>query len=181
MPLASESRTLYLSLRCRGDCPPAHVAHERLKAVHPAIIARVRVPVEREFLRHLRLPRAVAEIGGVFAIVAVFTAAGGLYSVMTAAVGRRRREFGIRVALGASPAQTRWTVVADAMRLTAAGVIAGALGGWMVARSLSSFHYGVTATDPLSWTAVIATLALASLAAAWRPALEAARVDPVGC
>jgi hypothetical protein len=179
VPLGSESRTLYLSLRCRGDCPPAHVAHERLDAVHPAISAHVRPPIEREFLRHLQLPRAVAEIGGAFAVVAVLTAAGGLYSVMTAAVGRRRREFGIRVALGASPAQTRWGVLAEAWRLTAAGVAAGAAGGWIVARALSAFHYGVTAADPVSWSGVLATLAIAAFVAAWRPAAQAARIDPV--
>jgi ABC-type antimicrobial peptide transport system permease subunit len=147
--------------------------------VHPAITARVRPPVEREFLRHLQLPRAIAGIGGVFAVVAVLTAGGGLFSVMTAAVARRRREFGIRVALGASPNQTRRGVLAEALRLTTIGVIGGAVGGWIVASSLSAFHYGVTAADPVSWTGVLATIAIASLAAAWRPALEAARVDPV--
>jgi hypothetical protein len=179
VPLGSESRTLYASLRCRSSCPAEHVMRERLSAVHPAITPRVRPPIGGAFLAHLELPRAVAEIGGVFAIVAVLTAAGGLFSVMTAAVARRRREFGIRAALGASPAQTRWNVMADALRLTGAGVIAGGAGGWLVARSLSSFHYGVTASDPVSWGVVLATLALASIAAAWRPALEAARVDPV--
>jgi len=179
VPLGSDSRTLYLNLRCRGDCPPGHVAQERLASVHPAIVARVTPPVERAFLSELQLPRAVAEIGGVFAIVAVLTAAGGLFSVMTAVVGRRRREFGIRTALGASPSQMRRLVFADALRLVALGVITGSAGGWIVARSLSSFHYGVTATDPVSWVAVLGTIAVASIGAAWRPALDAMRIDPV--
>jgi putative ABC transport system permease protein len=177
--LGSESRTLSASLRCRGSCPAEHVMRERLAAVHPAIVPRERPPIDAAFLAHLELPRAVAHIAGVFAMIAVLTAAGGLFSVMTAAVARRRREFGIRAALGASPAQTRWTVLAGALRLTAVGITGGAAGGWIVAESLSSFHYGVTATDPLSWSVVLAALALASVAAAWRPALEAARVDPV--
>jgi hypothetical protein len=179
VPLGSESRTLCASLRCRGACPAEHVMRERLSSIHPAITPRVRPPIAAAFLAHLELPRAVAQIGGVFAMVAVLTAAGGLFAVMTAAVARRRREFGIRAALGASPAQTRWTVLASALRQTAAGLAGGVAGGWMVAQALSSFHYGVTAADPVSWSSVLASLALASVAAAWRPALEAARVDPV--
>jgi predicted permease len=178
-PLGNASRTLFLNLRCRGACPDERAIRSRLAAVHPSIGARLVPSAEIEYLNHLRLPRAVAEVGGVFAIVAVLTAAGGLFSVMTLAVGRRRREFGVRVALGASPAQLRRLVLRDVLGIVMTGGAVGAAGGWVVARGLASFHYGVSADDPVSWLGVLGTIAIAALAAAWRPILQAVRVDPV--
>jgi predicted permease len=179
VPLGSESRTLYLSFRCRVACPSEPRMRDRLAAIHPAITPRVRPPIGAAFLAELELPRAVARIAGVFALVAVLTAGGGLFSVMTAVVACRRREFGIRTALGAAPAQTRRSVLREALRLSSAGMVAGGAGGFVIARSLSAFQYGVTSTDPVSWSVVLTTIAAAALAAAWRPAVTAARVDPV--
>jgi ABC-type antimicrobial peptide transport system permease subunit len=59
------------------------------------------------------------------------------------------------------------------------GTALGVGGGWIVARALAGYQYGVTAADPLTWVGVIGTIALTSLAAAWRPARQATRVDPV--
>ena len=151
----------------------------RLQVIHPVISTRSVTPAEAEYQRHLHLPRATAKVGGLFAIVAVLAAAAGLFGTLTQAVGRRRREFGIRVALGASPRHMRRLVFRDGLSMVAVGVGAGILGGWLVARSLSAFHYGVTAADPAAWAGVIGTIAVASLAAAWRPARQAMRVDPV--
>jgi len=61
----------------------------------------------------------------------------------------------------------------------AVGVIAGGLGGWLVARGLASFQYGVSAWDPIVWIGVLGTIALTALAASWRPARLAMRTDPV--
>jgi hypothetical protein len=168
-----------LSVRCRRECPPAQAFDARIQAVHPAIVVTLRGPVEETFLARQELPRAIAQVAGVFAVVAVLTAAGGLFSVLTYAVGRRRREYGIRTALGASPRQMRWLVVRDGLTIVALGAAIGALGGWMAGRALTSLQYGVTATDPLTWTAVLGTIAITSLIAAWRPARQAMRVDPV--
>ena len=139
----------------------------------------VRVRVRGDGLAHLRLPKATAQIGGLFAVVSVLTAAGGLFSLLTCAIGRRRREFGIRTALGASPRQMARLVFRHGLTVVGVGVFAGALGGWFVARSLASLHYGVSLDDPLIWSGVLGTIALVSIAASWRPALEAMRVDPV--
>jgi putative ABC transport system permease protein len=178
-PLDKDVGTIYVSLRCRGACPDDAAIRSIVGAVHPALNARIVSPSEIEYLNHLRLPRALAEVGVLFAIVAVITAAGGLFSVMTHAVGLRRREFGIRTALGASPAQMRALVFRDASTITAIGLASGALGGWMVAHSLTAFHYGVSPFDPVTWLAVMCTIAATSLAAVWRPARQAVRVDPV--
>jgi predicted permease len=178
-PLGSRSRTLYVNFRCRASCPNEADIRAQVAAVHPALRARPVSSSEDEYLSQLRLPRAAAEVGGLFAVVAVLTAAGGLFSVLTCAVGRRRREFGIRTALGASPKQLQRLVFRDGISVMAIGVVAGVVAGWMVARSLAAFHYGVTAADPVTWAGVLGTVALTSLAAAWRPARQAMRIDPV--
>ena len=179
LPIGTDSDTLRLSLRCRASCPDVATMQSRLQEVHPALTARIIATAENPYLLQLRLPQAIAEVGGLFAIVAVLTAAGGLFTVMTYAVGRRRREFGIRTALGASPRQMGRLVFRDALTLTGAGILAGTLGGWFVARSLAAFHYGVTAADPVVWTGVLGALGLTALAASWRPARQAMRADPV--
>jgi hypothetical protein len=178
-PMGSQSRTLYVNFRCRAACPGDAAIQAQMHAVHPGLRVRVVSPADDVYLTHLRLPRATAEVGGLFTVVAVLTAAGGLFSILSYAVGRRRREFGIRTALGASPTQLRRLVFQDGASLVAMGVAVGLLGAWMVARSLAAFHYGVTAADPITWTGVVGVIALTSVAAAWRPARRAMRVDPV--
>jgi predicted permease len=179
-PLRATEWTPYISVRCRGTCPDPDLIRTEVLAVHPEIdFARLFAGAEADYLNHLRIPRAMAELGGVFTIVAVLTAAGGLFSVMTQTVNRRRREFGIRSALGASPAQMKSVVYREALALAVTGVAAGAAGGWLVARALAAFQYGVSAADPSVWAMVIGTLAMTVLAAVWRPARQAAGIDPV--
>jgi ABC-type antimicrobial peptide transport system permease subunit len=70
-------------------------------------------------------------------------------------------------------------VFRDGVTLVGVGTALGVGCGWMVARALAGYQYGVTAADPVTWASVIGTIALTSLAAAWRPARLATRVDPV--
>jgi putative ABC transport system permease protein len=179
VPLGNESRTLYLSFRCAASCPSEHAIQAGVRRVHPVIGARMTSSAEDVFTAQLTLPRAVANVGGVFAIVAVLTAAGGLFSVLSYAVGRRLREFGIRAALGASPIQVQRLVVRECVSIVAIGIAVGAVGGLAVAKSLGALLYGVTAADPTTWVAVIGTIGITTLSAAWRPAVQAMRVDPV--
>jgi ABC-type antimicrobial peptide transport system permease subunit len=179
VPLGDDSRTLRLSLRCRASCPDAATMQSRLLTVHPALRARVITTAENTYVAQLQLPRALAGIGSLFAAVAVMTAAGGLFSVLTYAVRRRRREFGIRAALGASPRDMRRLVVGDALWLAAAGAATGAAGGWMIARALASFQYGVGAADPMVWASVVGTIVTVALLASWAPARHAMQADPV--
>lgn len=178
VPLHGEAGLLRLTLRCRSSCPDTDTIQARLRRIHAPLRVRTLGAVEDAYVRHLVLPRAIAQVGNVFAAVAVITVAGGLFSVMTLAVGRRRREFGIRIALGASPAQVRRLVLGDGVGLVAAGAMIGALAGWLVARSLAAFSYGVTVSDPIVWSGVLGVLLLSSLASSWRPAVQAMRVDP---
>jgi hypothetical protein len=178
-PLGSSSRTLYANIRCRGTCPAESDLRDLVRRIDPRLGLLASTAAGDQFLQHLKLPQAIAETAGLFAVIAVVTSAGGLFSVLTYAVGRRRREFGIRAALGASPRHIRRLVMQDGLTVVGIGIAAGGVGGWMVARSLAAFHYGVTTTDPITWAAVLGTIATASLLAAWRPARQAARVNPV--
>jgi predicted permease len=178
-PIERHADDVYVSLRCDPSCPDEPAIRSLAAAVHPSLGVRILASRENRYLEHLRLPRATAQVGGLFAVVAVVTAAGGLFSLLTYAVGRRRREFGIRTALGASPGQMARLVIRDGLAVAATGIGVGTIGGWFVVKSLAAFQYGVTSRDPVIWTGVVVTIAIVSLAAAWRPALEAMRVDPV--
>ena len=178
-PLERHADDVYVSVRCGQSCPDEPTLRSLASTVHPGIGVRILASRENRYLEHLRLPRATAQVGGLFAVVAVFTAAGGLFSLLTYAVGRRRREFGIRTALGASPGQMARLVMRDGLGVAAVGLVAGTIGGWFVVKSLTAFHYGIGSDDPVIWSGVIATIVVVSIAAAWRPALSAMRVDPV--
>jgi predicted permease len=167
-----------LNLRCGDACPDVAVVRQRLLAVHPAIGVYDVGPVERDYLESLARPRAAAALAFAFAAIAMVAAAGGLFSVLSYAVGRRRREFGIRTALGAAPARIRRLVARDALAVAAAGVAVGSAGAWMLASWLAAIQFGVSLGDPLGWVVVIGVIAATTMAAAWRPAQLAACVDP---
>jgi putative ABC transport system permease protein len=131
------------------------------------------------YFEELARPRATAALGFTFAAIAVLAAAGGLFSVLSYAVGRRRREFGIRTALGASPVQIRRLVLRDGLVVALTGIAIGAAAAWPLARALASLQYGVTMSDSVSWAAVLTLLGLTTLAASWRPARTAAGCDPI--
>jgi ABC-type antimicrobial peptide transport system permease subunit len=114
----------------------------------------------------------------VFGVIAALAVAGGLFAVLSYLAGRRRREFGVRLALGARPRQLRALVLREGATMVLAGAAVGAVSAWWLTRSLASLMYGVTLGDPVSWVTVFAVLAAISLSASWWPAARASRVDP---
>jgi len=99
--------------------------------------------------------------------------------VLSYAVTRRRREFGIRTALGATPRRVRHVVLRDGLIVAAIGLAVGTVFAIPLSGALRSLQYGVTSSDPLSWAIVLATVALTAMAASWFPARSAARLDPI--
>jgi len=173
------SGNVFLALRCGETCPAIPSIAETIRSVSSQVVIAALGPMDEEYREALARPRAAAALGTVFGVVALLAAAGGLFGVLSAAVARRKREFGIRVALGLSPALLGRLVVVDALKLAAAGVGAGLLGAWMLGRGLAALTYEVSAADPQSLAGVCAALTLAIVVASWRPALRASRVDPV--
>ena len=113
-----------------------------------------------------------------FAIAATLIATCGIYGLMAYAVTQRRREIGVRMALGADRRDVLRLVLARALRIVLAGVIAGLAGAAGVTRVLQSFLFGVTPTDPIAFTVVTLLLMAVGLMAAWLPARRATRIDP---
>jgi ABC-type lipoprotein release transport system permease subunit len=116
---------------------------------------------------------------GVFAGAALVLAAIGLYGLMAYSVEQRRQEIGIRLALGAEPGMLRNMVLAQGGQLTAAGVSAGLAAAFLFARVMGSVVVGMATWDTTVFASVAALLAAVSLVAAYIPAQDATRTDPL--
>jgi predicted permease len=123
--------------------------------------------------------RAPTILVSAFSLLATVLAMLGLYGVMSYTVSRRRRELGIRMALGASQGGIRKMVLVRALKTTSIGIGVGLVLAWTVTRALAGFLYGVSTLDPVVFTVVAAALLAIGLLASYRPARFAAKVDPV--
>ncbi len=135
--------------------------------------------LEEYAAKSVATPRFTAYLVGGFAVFAMLLAGFGLFSVMAYSVTQRRREFGIRMALGAQPADVRSLVVGQAVRTGAIGIVVGLAAAFAATRVLSGLLFGVGANDPATFAGVSATLAAVLLIAAYLPARRATRVDPM--
>jgi ABC-type antimicrobial peptide transport system permease subunit len=114
-----------------------------------------------------------------FAGLALLLACIGVYAVMSYAVRLRTREIGVRMALGARPRNICGLIVAAGARLIVAGTVLGLAGAFAITKLLSSLLYGVTATDPVTFIAVVLMLGTVALGACYVPARRAMYVDPI--
>jgi ABC-type antimicrobial peptide transport system permease subunit len=113
-----------------------------------------------------------------FASAALVLAAVGIYGVVAFSVTQRRREIGIRIALGADQSAVLRLIVRHGALLAIAGIAFGMLAALAATRVLRALLFGVAPSDPLTLASVVALLGLAALAASWIPARRAARLDP---
>lgn len=125
------------------------------------------------------LVRVVTILLTLFAIGAVVIAVLGQYSVMAFAMRRRMRDFGLRIALGASAQQIMRSVLREGLMLTAAGLLIGFALSVLAGNVFRAMLFGVTPTDALTYLTVFAMLGCISLLTCYVPARRAARVDPV--
>jgi predicted permease len=174
---------------------PAAVVHVRTATGHPAGI----IPLIRDSIHDLQPSLPVFEAGpladltgigllphrlaaswlGLFGGVALLLSAIGLYGVLGHAVSLRRREIGVRLAIGATPRAILALVLSQGMRVVLAGLAVG-LGSALIAmRLLASMLYEVSPSDPLTFGLTTALLLLVALAASYLPARRAARLDPI--
>jgi predicted permease len=129
--------------------------------------------------RVLLQERLVAGVGTTFGALALVLAVIGLYGLLAYNVACRRTEIGVRAALGATRSNVLRLIMADAVRALALGIFIGVPLAWLAAGTFSRMLFGLTATDPSTLAASIATLAVSALVAAYFPARRAMNVDPV--
>jgi predicted permease len=192
----AEARPRYVFFSS-GERPTApgettfYIRHRgRLELIAPAVVRALREADGRVPIATLQsLDRWVAEqttplwvlamLLTLFAGGSLVIAAIGQYAVVAFDGRRRTREFGLRIALGASAQQLVFSVMAESFRVTAIGIVAGFALSASAATVLSRVLFGVTPTDPWTYTAVFVLLSAASLIACYLPARRAARTDPL--
>jgi len=111
--------------------------------------------------------------------LALLLAAIGIYGVLAYSVARRTGEFGIRLALGAQPSDILKLVIGQGMRLVAAGLVLGLTASFALTRLIAKLLFGVSASDPLTFTGIALLFTAIAVFACWLPARPATRVDPI--
>ncbi|HYN10437.1 MAG TPA: ABC transporter permease [Vicinamibacterales bacterium] len=169
-----------LVLRSDHD-PEALVSRLRqtVGALHSGVLLDSIMSMEARLMTSLARPRLYAVLLGGFAGLALLIAGVGLYGVLAYGVAQRRREIGVRAALGATPAALVGLVLRQGAAITIAGLAVGLAGAYIAVGWLGGFLFGVTPRDPMSFVIVpIVLLAVATLAA-FVPARRAATIDPL--
>jgi len=148
-------------------------------AVDPSATVNHVETMEEVLRANVAQPRTTATLIGGFAALALLLGAIGVYGVLSYGVSQRKREIGIRMAIGAEPATVRRMVLVRAMGLVVGGVVAGLGLAWVASSVLKSFVFGVSVRDPLSYVLVPAGFMIVGVLAGWLPARRATRVSPV--
>jgi putative ABC transport system permease protein len=165
----------------RTAVPPTSVApalRERLRRVDRDLVANSVRSMNELVQRELRAPRFQMLLLFVFGSAALALAAIGTYGLFAYMISRRRRELGIRIALGAERFQIVGAVLRDALRLAGLGVLVGAAGSAVLVRALHSMIVGVSPFDPVSMAGSVVLLVIVAVAACLGPARRASAVDP---
>ena len=173
------SFTTTVVVRSAGDLQPVVAAARRtLREMAPDVPPRTRT-FEQIYAASLGERHFNLTLVASFAATALLLAVAGIYGVMSYTVAQRRREIGVRVALGATRGQVFRIVVGEGLITTSMGVLVGVLGALGLTRTVAGLLFGVTPTDPLTFISVIGTLAVVALLACYIPARRAMTVEPI--
>ena len=169
----------FITVRTTGD-PLAVLPflREAVTAAHPRATVDDVQTMDARLSAAVVQPRFYAVFVGCFAALALFLAAFGIYGLLSYTVSQRRREIGVRMALGAKHGDIVTLVVRQGALLVAAGAVAGLLAAAASSRVLDSFLYGITTNDRLTFMAAPVVLVAAALVACWLPAHRATRINP---
>ncbi len=181
LPLSREDATLWMWFLMRTAVPPAALTksvEERIWSIDKDLPIRDVLTLNQAISEDLREPSFQAALFSTFAFLGLALALVGIYSVMAYSVGRRIRELGVRMALGARPADVFRLVVWEALTPVAIGVAAGTAVALALTRYLRSLLYEVSPADPATFAAAIGLMLLVALIACLLPAWRASRADP---
>jgi putative ABC transport system permease protein len=170
----------FVSFVARTATPASVVEGIRteIRRVAPDLPIQSTVTMDEAVAASVAQPRFRMVLLGLFAMTATLIATCGLYGLMAYAVTQRRREIGVRMALGAGRRDVLRLVLTRALRIVVTGLVVGLAGAAVVTRVLQTFLFGVTPTDPIAFTIVTLLLMAVGLMAAWLPARRATRIDP---
>ena len=177
-PLSRVTSASYVVRTAAGVSAIAPTVRNAMQSVDPQVAIEA-TPLQDVVSTSVTERRFTMIILGTFAGVALLLAIAGVYAVISYAVEQRRREIGIRLALGATPAGVRRMVITSAAAAIAPGLAIGAALAVASSRALTSLVYGVSPFDAPSLTVAIVALAAAGLASGALPAIRATRVDPL--
>jgi predicted permease len=178
-PLAQQpERTLTFAVRTDGDpAMMSHAVRAAIQSVDPELPVFDLQLMDRWMAKSLASRRAAMLLSLIFGAVALFLAAIGIYGVLAYVVAQRRKEIGIRLALGASTRAVFALVMREGLAVSAVGVVLGVLGVAALQRALASQLFGVAVTDPVVIVGVSGLLTSVAAAACAVPAWRASRID----
>jgi len=166
-------------VRAAGDPEPVSAALRSIaRGMHPPLAIDDVVRFTELENRSLFTERMIAQVSTAFGMLALAIAGAGLYGLLSYGVVRRTREFGIRMALGASRAGVQWLVLRESAALLAMGIALGVPAALIASRFAASLLFGLTAADPGSIAIALAIMTAIALASASIPDRRAVKVDP---
>ena len=181
-PFHQTSFSATLSLLIRSHAPPASVfnaARDQIRDFERGSAIYDPRTLDQVVADSVALPRFSMLLTGLFAVASALLAAAGVYGVVSYTVSQHTREIGVRMALGAEPRDILKLVIRQGLRPILIGVVIGLTASVTLTRLLSGLLFGVSATDPLTFTVIALLLTFVALLACWIPARRAAKVDPM--
>jgi putative ABC transport system permease protein len=180
LSLGQPARSFTVAIRTAGE-PTALASSLRdaVRAIDPTLpVIRMR-PLEHVVAESVATPRFTMAVLGLFAALALSLGAIGIYGVLSHAVARRTREFGIRMALGAGRRQITAIVLGPPVRIVLVGLAIGMVSALLATRLMQGLLFGVSATDPMTYAGVAAVVCIVGIAACMLPLWRALTADPV--
>lgn len=167
-------------VRIQGDAAGfAATARAVLRRIDPTLALNQPTTLEGFLMQSVGQQRLLAALIGMFSLLALILAAVGIYSVVAYTVAQRTPEFGVRAALGASPAQIVRLTLRDGLQPVGVGLLGGLMAALAGGRLIESQLYEIHAWDPATLLGASLLLGLVAVLASWLPAHRAARVDPL--
>jgi predicted permease len=182
MPIRQSNNYVAVHLVVRTDLPEAGLAlavRAVLAPIDPNLPANEWRTLQHLVDKAVSPRRVVVWLLTGFSGFALVLASLGIYAVIAYSVGQRTQEIGIRIALGASAGALQANIILQTLKLAALGLLIGVIASWALGRMLSGLLFGVTATDPVTFLAMLGVLTLVAALAGYIPARRASRIDPI--
>ena len=190
---AAAGNEMYIPLRQCGDLPSADLVvrsklataplvaavRETLKPLAPNLPGNQVRTIQQLVDKSVSPRRLIVMMLGSFAVFALVLASLGIYALISYSVGQRTQEIGIRMALGASARDVQRRIVGQTLVLAGVGMVIGLVAAWLLSRSMSGLLFGVTASDPVTFVAMVIVLLSVATIAGYLPARRASRIDPL--